>query len=133
MVSGHRPQGPGDRPPPGGARQREPLAVAELLAWVDSTVQALLAAAPGGDIQRLDPQAFALGEALGRLFRERCRQCAGPHGLALLLDGLLAGRAASQDAEAALRARLFAGLCWDLEGALALAPAAPPLGPAAPA
>ncbi len=127
MPSGHRPQGPGDRPAPGGARQREPLAVAQLLVWVDGTVHALLAAAPGGEAQHLEPQAFALGEALGRLFRERCRQCAGPYGLALLLDRLLADRAASAGAEAMLRARLFAGLCWDLEGALALVPDIPAL------
>ncbi len=128
MVSGDGPQGPGARPAAAGRGNGAPLAVAELLSWVDSTVHALLAVAPADAGQRLDIQAFALGEALGRLFRERCRQCAGPYGLALLLDGLLAGRAASAGVEAALRARLFAGFCWDLEGALALAPEVPPLG-----
>lgn len=126
MVSGQLPQSPGDRP--ASAREAGPLAVSELLLWADGAMQALLAAAPDRDDWWLDSQAFALGEALGRLFRERCRQCAGPHGLALLLDQLRSGDAGCEGAQAALHASLYAGLCWDLEGALALVPAAPTLG-----
>ena len=58
-------------------------------------------------------RAFPVGEAIGRLFWERCQESEGPYGLAMLIEHMLGLPPAS--AGDRMRRALFSGFCWQLE------------------
>ena len=56
---------------------------------------------------------FLVGEVLGLVYWRRCRGGEGPHGLALLVERMLAAPAGDESGGA--RRALFSGFCWQLE------------------
>lgn len=69
--------------------------------------------ATAGARKSIYAQAFPVGEALGRVYGQRCLGSAGPQGLALLIERML-GLSAAVDTDPARRA-VFSGFCWQLE------------------
>ena len=64
---------------------------------------------------------FPLGEALGELFRRRAASGKRPLGLVDLVEALAPdARAVGDGTEARARQALLAGLCWNLEGVVAV-------------
>ncbi len=101
-------------PPPGGTASvtdipdgDEPL-LATLERAIDDVGQCARASREAGH-----EHGFQVGEVLGLLYWQRCLGGEGPHGLALLIERMLAAPA-GDESDGARRA-LFSGFCWQLE------------------